>query len=80
MRHCSHIYCARIFIGGWSSAVTNATVDILARKCKYLESLSLSSCQKLSGSNLKTITDACTSLHKLDLSAISVSQNSFHSE
>lgn len=59
-------------LGGWSSAVTNATMDILARNCKSLESLSLSACQKLTGSNLKTITDSCRGLQKLDLSAISV--------
>ncbi|CAG7836025.1 unnamed protein product [Allacma fusca] len=62
-------------LGGWSSAVTSATVDILVKNCKSLESLFVSSCQKLTGSNLKTITDSCPSLQKLDLSAISAAYN-----
>ncbi|ODN06469.1 F-box/LRR-repeat protein 6 [Orchesella cincta] len=62
-------------LGGWSSALTNGAIDVLVRCCKDLESLGVSSCQKLTGPNLKTITESCKCLQRLDLSAISTTYN-----
>lgn len=57
-------------LGGWSSALTSVSIDVLIRCCKELESLGLHGCQKLSAQHLKNITESCSSLKKLDLSAI----------
>ncbi|CAL8143703.1 unnamed protein product [Orchesella dallaii] len=62
-------------LGGWSSALTNGAIDVLVRCCKDLESLGLSSCQKLTGPNLKTITESCKCLQRLDLSTVSTTYN-----
>lgn len=59
-------------LGGWSSALTSQAIEVLVRYCKELESLVVSSCQKLSGPNLKRITEECRCLKKLDLSSVSV--------
>lgn len=59
-------------LGGWSSALTPQAIEVLVRCCKELESLGVSSCQKLTGPNLKRITEELNCLKKLDLSTISV--------
>jgi len=72
MRLWNFITVILCFVGGWSSAITNFSIDVLVRSCKDLESLGLSFCQKMTSQNLKTITESLENLKKLDLSSISV--------
>ncbi|XP_021950336.1 F-box/LRR-repeat protein 6 [Folsomia candida] len=59
--------------GGWP--LTNLSIDVLIRSCKELENIGLNGCQKLTAQHLKTITESCLSLKKIDLSAISTTYN-----